>query len=147
MLSGTLIAWQVDHHAPEGEAHECLACKDDIAVGQDDLHEDPELLGLWAQGLARIAISRVVEGVPKDEPSNLKVCYYKGIESVERTFNCKGILRRGHDDYRKNIFEGIYSKKGRLNVQPKLNRGLAQQCIDFRFLGEVNTGEHEYDLE
>ena len=58
-----------------------------------------------------------------------------------------GILRRGHDDYRKNIFEGIYSKKRRLNVQPKLNRGLAQLCIDFRLLGEVNAGEHEYDLE
>ena len=82
MLPGTLSAWHVDNHAPECEAHKCLAAKDDIAVGEDDLHQDPELLGLIAQVLARIALGRVVESVPKDQPGYLKVSYHKGRKHV-----------------------------------------------------------------
>ena len=76
MLPGTLSTWHVDNHAPECEAHECLAGKYYIAVGEDDLHQDPELLGLIAQVLAGIAIGRVVESVPKDQPGYLKVSYH-----------------------------------------------------------------------
>ena len=99
MLPSALRAWHVHNHAPECEAYERLAGKDNIAVGQDDLHQDPELPSLWAQVLARIAIVRVVEAVAKDKPPNLKVSYHKGSEHIERSLYSHGILCCGDDHY------------------------------------------------